>query len=469
MYSQSVTFTATVSGFGGGQSSGSIVFTIDGLPVATQTIVANQATFTTSLLAVGSHTVHADYAGDSNLTGSSADLAPNQAVNARSTSTSVSCTPNPVDAGASTSCTVTVTDTESLGTKTAPLGDVTLDNAGANGSFTGTCLLAAATADSATCSMTYTPSASAVAGTHNISATYASTDNVHSNSNNTTTPFALGVTLNADLEVTITPAPTPAIVGETVDYAIKVKNTGPSDSGAFTLTDALPVEVWFQTTSPGCAETPIGSGTVVCTSSGLSAGASIQWTITAVADLAGSPLNTASISSATTPDANGTNNTGSAMVDIGSGELLSDVAAGDSDWQNRIDGVDALFTKSGSGSSTSYTLKLTNPGTFRYRLSLESQMGIHIHLRGKPLPDITHRGMVIKDFQRRLDHGLPAMVPTTMSSSTGTPVPSNAAALGMFTQPAFMLSGRNAVKAGPGLQVRRPACPGHVHRRGCGR
>jgi hypothetical protein len=73
---QSVTFTATVNPSSGSATpSGDVVFDIDGADVATVALNAGAATYTTSSLAVGSHTVLATYQGDSSFQQSSASLA----------------------------------------------------------------------------------------------------------------------------------------------------------------------------------------------------------------------------------------------------------------------------------------------------------------------------------------------------------------------------------------------------------
>ena len=98
--------------------------------------------------------------------------------------------------------------------------------------------------------------------------------------------------------------------------------------------------------------------------------------------------------------------------------MSTDVAAGDPDWQNQIDGVDVLFQKSGT---STYTLKATNPGTFKYRLSLTNETGVDVHVRGRQLPDIIRNGVAIKDA----NGGTTTVFLTvpSMPSSTGTPYP----------------------------------------------
>jgi subtilase family serine protease len=67
-YGQSVTFTATVSPLSGTGETGTVQFVIDGSNAGSPVALANNgtATYTTSSLAVGSHTILASYRGDSN-------------------------------------------------------------------------------------------------------------------------------------------------------------------------------------------------------------------------------------------------------------------------------------------------------------------------------------------------------------------------------------------------------------------
>jgi hypothetical protein len=75
---QSVTFTATITGIT--TPTGQVGFVIDGGAPISVTLIGAQASFTTSSLAVGSHSVVANYGGDSSHTPSSATLAGGQRV-----------------------------------------------------------------------------------------------------------------------------------------------------------------------------------------------------------------------------------------------------------------------------------------------------------------------------------------------------------------------------------------------------
>jgi hypothetical protein len=95
-------------------------------------------------------------------------------------------------------------------------------------------------------------------------------------------------------------------------------------------------------------------------------------------------------------------------------------------------------------STSNYVLKATNPGTFKYRLSLENETGIDIHVKGKQLPNIVRRGVSIKDA----NGGSTTVFLTvpSMPASTGTPYPLTAA---QKAEPAFQLTGWRPVQAHP--------------------
>jgi uncharacterized delta-60 repeat protein len=107
---QSVTFTATVI-YGAGAVTGSVQFKADGANLGSaQTLNANGvASVSTSLLDVGTHTITADYGGNSNFIASSGNLAGGQAVNVEPTPTPAT-SPTPA---ANPTATVTPTPTPS--------------------------------------------------------------------------------------------------------------------------------------------------------------------------------------------------------------------------------------------------------------------------------------------------------------------------------------------------------------------
>lgn len=91
VFGQSVTFTATVNPIapGSGKPSGDVQFLDGATLLSTQPLKGNKATFTTSTLAVGLHTITARYIGDANFNESTSP-ALTQAVNKASTTTTIS-------------------------------------------------------------------------------------------------------------------------------------------------------------------------------------------------------------------------------------------------------------------------------------------------------------------------------------------------------------------------------------------
>jgi len=78
-----VTFTATISAVapGAGTPSGTVNFRVDGGILGSGALSGGVATFTTSTLALGSHTVAAEYAGSVDFTGTTNALAQDQVIN----------------------------------------------------------------------------------------------------------------------------------------------------------------------------------------------------------------------------------------------------------------------------------------------------------------------------------------------------------------------------------------------------
>lgn len=151
---QSVTFTAQLSD-SSGTPTGTVQF-LDGTTVlATQPVSGTgSASFTTSSLTIGSHTIMGNYQPTGSFSATTASLV--QVINADPTSTALTCLPSPIDISATAQLTATVTST--YGT---PTGSVSFTD---NGTALATNPLAAGTT-----SLTYT---GAAAGTHSIVATY---------------------------------------------------------------------------------------------------------------------------------------------------------------------------------------------------------------------------------------------------------------------------------------------------------
>jgi hypothetical protein len=107
-----VTFTATVTP---STATGTIDFVIDGTDEGPVTLSGGTATYSTSDLAVGTHTVEADYNGDANDLSSSGVLSSVQTVNQIQSSTSVESSENPSTLGDTVTFTATVTPSTATG------------------------------------------------------------------------------------------------------------------------------------------------------------------------------------------------------------------------------------------------------------------------------------------------------------------------------------------------------------------
>src|SRR5207245_2215702 len=123
VFGQSVTFTATVTANspGAGTPTGTVTFKAGATTVGTGPLSGGVATFSSSTLAVGGHSITADYNGDSSFNISSGALT--QTVNKANTTTALTSSVNPSVFGQSVTFTATVT-ANSPGAGT-PTGTVT--------------------------------------------------------------------------------------------------------------------------------------------------------------------------------------------------------------------------------------------------------------------------------------------------------------------------------------------------------
>jgi uncharacterized repeat protein (TIGR01451 family) len=99
-------------------------------------------------------------------------------------------------------------------------------------------------------------------------------------SNNSATD-ADTLTPEADLELQKSDSPDPVKPGGVLAYALQVTNLGPSDSSGMTLTDALPPEVAFVSSTPGPPICTEAGGTVTCALPGLAPSTSQAVTVQA--------------------------------------------------------------------------------------------------------------------------------------------------------------------------------------------
>lgn len=93
-----VTFTATVGAVapGAGTPSGLVKFRVDGSIAGSNTLVNGTAAFTTASLALGNHSIVAEYAGDANFIGSSNSLSQSLSINTPPVAGNVTIQRNPL-------------------------------------------------------------------------------------------------------------------------------------------------------------------------------------------------------------------------------------------------------------------------------------------------------------------------------------------------------------------------------------
>lgn len=105
---QSVTFTATVHPQFSGSPTGTVQFYADGNPIGLGNVSGGQATFSTAALAQGTHTIEADYSGDSSFTTSLGVV--KEKIGIAASTVTVTSSANPAVYGQPITLTATVTD-----------------------------------------------------------------------------------------------------------------------------------------------------------------------------------------------------------------------------------------------------------------------------------------------------------------------------------------------------------------------
>lgn len=244
---QAVTFTATVAAVapGSGTPTGDVTFSDEGTALATVPLDANgQATFTTSTLTVGTHSITASYAGETRFNPSqSATLA--QVVNLAGTTLVLVSSKNPSTFDES----VTFTATVSANVGGAPTGAVTFMEGSAV--LSGPTLIDA-NGEATFATTTLTP------GTHAITATYSG-DASHS----AATGAVSQVVQRAPTTTTLVSSLNPSAPGQSVTFTATV---------ASTVTGVPTGTVTFKSGTTTLAEVPLGAGTATFTTSALTPG-----------------------------------------------------------------------------------------------------------------------------------------------------------------------------------------------------
>jgi len=214
VFGQPVTFTATVSPVppASGSPTGSVNF-LDGVTTIATNVPLNGsaiATFTTSALSVGTHSITAVYNSDANFNGSTSP-AVSQVVNKDNTSTTVASSANPAQFGQTVTFTATVTaNPPGSGT---PTGTVTFTD-GATTLGTGT-LNGGGQA-------TFSTNTLSVA-THSIVATYGGDGNFNGSASSTLSQ----VVNKAQTNTALTSSVNPSVFGQAVTFTATVTSAAP--------------------------------------------------------------------------------------------------------------------------------------------------------------------------------------------------------------------------------------------------
>ena len=220
---QSVTFVSTVIG-AGGTPTGSVTFYDGTTSLGTRELNGGSATFSSSGLAAGSHSITAQYNGQVNFAASTPSPALAQVVTGLATSTAVVSSATPTVVGQAIIFTATVTAT--LPNTGAPTGGVTFFD----GSIVlGTGVLNAGKAIFSTSSL--------MAGTHLIAAQYGG-DATFSGS--TSASVLAQVVNKANTTIFVMPSANPAVAGQTVTLTSTVSVVAPgagSPTGTVTFLD----------------------------------------------------------------------------------------------------------------------------------------------------------------------------------------------------------------------------------------
>lgn len=240
-FGQNVTFTAVVSvnSPASGTPTGLVQFYDDGVPIGMGTVGGTgpfTATFTTSALVVGSHSISAIYLGDTNFQGSGTDSPITQDVEPAGTAVVGSSSPNPSALGQTTILTAAVTAEYG----TVPTGTVTF--------YDGSTVLGIGVVDGsgvATISTVFF-----ALGSHTIDADYSGDAN-HFPS---TTAFTHDVT-GAITTTTLSSAPNPSSFGQTVTFNVNVSATFGTPTGIVEFYDGaiIPANLIGQSTLFGGA------------------------------------------------------------------------------------------------------------------------------------------------------------------------------------------------------------------------
>ena len=219
-YNASVTFTAKFTSPSGAVATGAVTFKDGATTLGTGTLSSDLATFTTTKLAIGAHSITADFAGNANIAASTS-AALTQTVNKAASTTALAASLNPSIFNQAVAFTATVKSA----TTGTPTGTVTFK-------------------DGATTLSTVTLNSSGVAAfsistlgvaTHSITAVYSGSADF-----NASTSAALSHIVNKDSsKISLTASLNPSLFNQSVSFTATVKSaTTGTPTGTVVFKDA---------------------------------------------------------------------------------------------------------------------------------------------------------------------------------------------------------------------------------------
>jgi X-X-X-Leu-X-X-Gly heptad repeat protein len=273
IFGQSVTFTATVTNTGTTTTTptGSVQFSVDGVPFGGAVPLSGSGTAATATsgaaatlsVSASPHTIQAVYTNtDGGFSGSSGTL--NQKVNPAPTSTTLTSSVNPSIFGQSITFTATVTNIAGPGISTAtPTGSIQLS---VDGVPFGAPVPLSGSGAAATATSGATATLSVSGSPHTIKAAFTNTDGNFSgssgNQNQTVSPAPTSTTLTSSVN--------PSIFGQSVTFTATVANT--AGAGVSTATPTGSIQFMDGTSLLGAQQPVSGLGTATLTTNALTAG-----------------------------------------------------------------------------------------------------------------------------------------------------------------------------------------------------
>ncbi len=241
VYHQSVTFRAQVSSSTAGVPGGSVTFYDSSTALGTVTISGGVASFSTTSLPAGSHTIVARFNGSPKYSVSTTSIT--QTVNQAATTTKLVSSLNPSSYGKSVTFTGTVTSAAGI-----PLsGGITFKD--------GTVALATVPVNNGVAS--YTTSA-LTGGTHSISGTYQGSNNYAKSSS----PVISQVVHKVGTTSTVTASVNPTVYNQPVTFTAKVTSTVGVPAGTVTFKNGTVVVGTATLNASGVATHTMSSLTV---------------------------------------------------------------------------------------------------------------------------------------------------------------------------------------------------------------